>query len=104
MNPSEIIAEVAKLGVALRVEGANLVHRGPRGALRPDLIAKLKARKPDIIAQLTSAKVRPRLVPPTSPSVPRSSQRATIATVAQPTAAPSPRPAMFPGKLLSMPI
>lgn len=56
MSPSEIIAEVAKLGVALRVEGANIVHRGPRGALRPDLIAKLKARKPDIIAQLASAK------------------------------------------------
>ena len=46
----------SKLGVALRVEGANIVHRGPRGALRPDLIAKLKARKPDIIAQLASAK------------------------------------------------
>jgi hypothetical protein len=55
LNPSEIIAEVAKLGVALRVEGANLVHRGPRGALRPEHIAKLKAYKPAIIAELTSA-------------------------------------------------
>ena len=53
MSPSEIIAEVAKLGVALRVEGANLVHRGPRGALRPELIAKLKAHKPAIVAELT---------------------------------------------------
>ena len=57
MNPSEIIAEVANLGVVLRVEGTNLVHRGPRGALRPELIAKLKAHKPAIVAELTSAEV-----------------------------------------------
>ena len=53
MNPSEIIAEIAKLGVALRVEGANLVHRGPRGALRPEHVAKLKAHKSAIVAELT---------------------------------------------------
>ena len=63
MSPLEIIAEVAKLGVALRVEGANLVHRGPRGALTPELIANLKAHKPDIIAQLTRAKAPAVLCP-----------------------------------------
>ena len=63
MNPSEIIAEVAKLGVALRVEGTNLVHRGPRGALRPELIAKLKAHKPAIVAELTSAEAPRALCP-----------------------------------------
>ena len=81
MNPSEIIAEIAKLGVALRVEGANLVHRGPRGALRPEHIAKLKAHKPAIVAELDG---RPMPSPPT--------------------AAPSPRPAMVPGRLLATPI
>jgi hypothetical protein len=55
LNPSEIIAEIAKLGVALRVEGANLVHRGPRGALRPEHVAKLKAHKRAIVAELTGA-------------------------------------------------
>ena len=63
MNPSEIIAEVAKLGVVLRVEGANLVHRGPRGALRPELIAKLKAHKLAIVAELTSAEAPRALCP-----------------------------------------
>ena len=63
MNPSEIIAEVAKLGVVLRVEGTNLVHRGPRGALRPELIAKLKAHKPAIVAELTSAEAPRALCP-----------------------------------------
>jgi hypothetical protein len=56
LNPSEIVAEVAKLGVVLRVDGANLVHRGPRGALRPEHIAKLKAHKSAIVAELTGAK------------------------------------------------
>ena len=66
MNPAEIIAEVARLGVALRVEGDNLVHRGPRGALGPELIAKLKEQKSAIIASYPPPRLRPPHYPSTA--------------------------------------
>jgi hypothetical protein len=52
MTALEIIAEVARLGVTLRVDGTDLVHRGPRRALDPPLIAALKAHKLAILAEL----------------------------------------------------
>ncbi len=52
MTVAEIMAEVARLGVTLRVDGTDLVHRGPRGALGPQLAAELKRHKSDVIAEL----------------------------------------------------
>jgi hypothetical protein len=53
MTPArEIIATLAQHGVALRLDGPNIVHRGPRGAIGPALLSKLKANKSAIVAEL----------------------------------------------------
>ena len=55
MTPAVNIHEAARRGIALRVDGADLLYRGPRGALCPELKTALKALKPAIIAELTGA-------------------------------------------------
>ena len=55
MTPAVIIHAAAHWGVTLRVDGADLVYRGPRGALCPELMAALKAHKPAIISELMGA-------------------------------------------------
>ena len=52
MTPATIIHEAARRGITLRVEGADLLYRGPRGALCPELKFALKAHKPAIISEL----------------------------------------------------
>ena len=52
MTPAVIIHEAARRGVTLRVEGTDLIYRGPRGALCPKLKAALKAHKQAIISEL----------------------------------------------------
>ena len=56
MTPAALIDAVSRLGVVLSVEGADLVHRGPRGAMGPDLIAALRAHKLEIVAELSCVK------------------------------------------------
>jgi hypothetical protein len=50
--PGAIIAEANRLGIALRVDGADLVYRGPRGALKPDLLHSLQVNKRVVIDEL----------------------------------------------------
>jgi hypothetical protein len=52
LTPAEIISEANRLGVALHVDGSDIVHRGPRGALTPDLRNIFMAHKCAIIAEL----------------------------------------------------
>ena len=37
MTPAVIIHEAARRGVTLRVDGADLIYRGPRGRFAPSL-------------------------------------------------------------------
>jgi hypothetical protein len=55
MTPAAIIREATRRGITLRVDGAELLYRGPRGALGPELKAALKAHKPAIISELMGA-------------------------------------------------
>ena len=52
MNLNALIERCRLAGIRLRVEGTDLQCDAPRGAMTPDLIAELKAHKPDIVKAL----------------------------------------------------
>ena len=64
MNPLELVEALAGKGVRLSVEGGDLRCRGPRAALTPEVLARLKAHKAEVIAHLVSP------APETPPSGP----------------------------------
>lgn len=53
MTPGALLCVVHRAGVRLRAEGQRLLYEGPRQALTPDLLAQLRARKPELLALLT---------------------------------------------------
>jgi amino acid adenylation domain-containing protein len=53
VNAHELLAAVANLGVEVRADGEKLVLRGRREALTPDVIERLKAMKPQLLAELS---------------------------------------------------
>jgi hypothetical protein len=50
-----LLEELAERGVRLWVEGAQLRYRGPRKELTPELLARLKEKKPHIVTLLSKS-------------------------------------------------
>lgn len=55
MSAYELLTSLNDLGVRLWVEGDGLRYSAPKGALTPDLVARLRAEKADLIAFLRRA-------------------------------------------------
>ncbi len=58
MSVAPLVEELIEKGVRLSVEGGELKCRGPRSALTPEVISRLKARKAEVIAHLLPTPVR----------------------------------------------
>ena len=52
MTASALLGDLAARGVCLTVDGGELVVEGPGEVITPDLIARLRQHKPDILAAL----------------------------------------------------
>ena len=63
----ELIAELATRGVRLWRDGDKLAYDAPRGALDPAAVAELRARKPEILAELAAVAA----APPPDAAIPR---------------------------------
>ena len=55
MRAAEFVEGLADQGVRLSVEGGDLKYRGPRAALTPETLDRLKAHKAEVIAHLRPA-------------------------------------------------
>ena len=64
MRAAEFVERLAGQGVRLSVEGGDLKFRGPRSALTPKTLDRLKAHKAEVIAYLRPAPERPLVKPP----------------------------------------
>ncbi len=64
MTPLELVEALATKGVQLYVEGGALKYRGPKSALTPETLARLKAHKAEVIAHLRPAPEPPPVEPP----------------------------------------
>jgi hypothetical protein len=62
MNAAELLTDLGRLGIRLEADGERLLYY-PRSALTPDLLARLKAHKADVLALLRPA-------PEASPALP----------------------------------
>jgi hypothetical protein len=51
--PAELLRELTAAGIEVRRDGNDLRVRAPRGTVTPDLIDRLKAEKPQLLAALT---------------------------------------------------
>lgn len=56
----DLYRELSTLGVMIWQDGGQVRYRAPAGAVSPDLIDRLKAHKPDLLAMLAHPKVTPR--------------------------------------------
>ena len=54
MSAAELLLDLGRLGIRLEAEGESLLY-SPRSALTPDLLARLKAHKADLLAMLRPA-------------------------------------------------
>ena len=65
MTPARaLITELKSAGVTLRLDGDAIVHRGPRSVLSPDVLAKLRQNKGEIVTELQrQAKISSPCVP-----------------------------------------
>ena len=52
MNTSTFLSELGRRGISIRPEGDQLRYRAPRGALSPDLLAQIRERKAELLAEL----------------------------------------------------
>ena len=52
MSVAPLVEELVGKGVRLSVEGGELKCRGPKSALTPEIVARLKAHKAEVIAHL----------------------------------------------------
>ena len=59
MSVAPLVEELVGKGVRLSVEGGDLKCRGPKSALTPEIVARLKAHKVEVIAHLRPAPVSP---------------------------------------------
>ncbi|MDP8952502.1 MAG: hypothetical protein M3N18_09730 [Actinomycetota bacterium] len=64
MTPLELVEALAAKGVRLYVEEGALKYRGPKSALTPETLARLKAHKAEVIAHLRPAPEPPPVEPP----------------------------------------
>ncbi len=53
MTLSKLLADLKRAGVVLSIDGGRLLFDAPAGAMTPDLLAAVKARKPELLAVLT---------------------------------------------------
>ena len=60
MSVAPLVEELVGKGVRLSVECGELKCRGPKSALTPEVISRLKAQKSEVIAHLRSASAKPR--------------------------------------------
>ncbi|MFF7991996.1 amino acid adenylation domain-containing protein [Kitasatospora xanthocidica] len=63
MNVTELITELRRTGVQLWEDAGQLRYRAPKGALTPDLLARLRAGKEAVLAQLAEEHAGPAIVP-----------------------------------------
>ena len=59
MSVAPLVGELVGKGVCLSIEGDDLKCRGPKSALTPEIVARLKAHKAEVIAHLRPAPARP---------------------------------------------
>jgi len=52
------ISEISKQGITARVEGDELVVSAPKGTLTPEVLAKLKSKKPELLRSLRELQER----------------------------------------------
>jgi hypothetical protein len=64
MSVAPLVEELVGKGVRLSVEGGELKCRGPKSALTPEIVARLKAHKAEVIAHLLPAPEAPPVEPP----------------------------------------
>ncbi len=58
MSALPAISEISKQGITARVEGDELVVSAPKGTLTPEVLAKLKSKKPDLFRSLKELQAR----------------------------------------------
>ncbi len=58
MSALQIITEITDQGITARVEGDEIALSAPKGTLTPELIAKLKSKKPDLLRSLKELQER----------------------------------------------
>jgi len=70
MSPAELLMDLGRLGIRLEADGERLRYH-PRSALTPDLMVRLKAHKPALLAML-------RPTPAAGPALPVATRDATV--------------------------
>ncbi len=58
MSALPAISEFSKQGITARVEGDELVVSAPKGTLTPEVLAKLKSKKPELLRSLRELQER----------------------------------------------
>ena len=58
MSALPIITEITDQGITARVEGNEIALSAPKGTLTPEVIAKLKSKKPDLLRSLKELQER----------------------------------------------
>ncbi len=58
MSALPAISEISKQGITARVEGDELVVSAPKGTLTPEVLAKLKSKKPELLRSLRELQER----------------------------------------------
>ena len=58
MSAFPAISEISEQGISARNEGDELVLSAPKGTLTPEVIAKLKSRKPELLRSLKELQER----------------------------------------------
>ena len=53
-----LIERLIRAGVSLRIDGEDLVHRGPRRSLTSDVLAEIGSHKAEIIAELRRGEIK----------------------------------------------
>ena len=58
MSALPAISEITERGILARIEGNDLALSAPKGTLTPEVLAKLKRRKPDLLRSLKELRDR----------------------------------------------
>ncbi len=58
MSALPIISEISEQGITARLEGDEVTLSSPKGTLTPDLISRLRGKKPDLLQSLKELQER----------------------------------------------
>ena len=58
MSALPIISEISEQGITARLEGDEVTLSAPKGTLTPDLISRLRGKKPDLLRSLKELQER----------------------------------------------